>query len=133
MNQRIEKIKVHIRDNGKVYIAIGITFVVTAGITTIIMRNNSVLNIGRDTVVTASRDIVVTGKNSTLNHVSYISAERQGPPSWVVRCLETNKLFTSQRSAAMSMDLAENHLSQHLNGLRDHVNGYHFERICMAA
>jgi hypothetical protein len=127
------KFKQHFRDNKKFYLLLGANAVAIAGITLVIMRSNSTLSIGRDTVVTAGRDIVVTGKNSMLNHVSYISAERQGPPSWVVRCLETNKLFTSQRSAAIAMDLAENHLSQHLTGTREHVNGYHFERICMAA
>ena len=72
-------------------------------------------------------------KDTTLNMVSYISADRQGPPSWVVRCLETGDVFTSQRAAALAMNLAQDHLSNHLNGTRDNVNGYHFERICMAA
>jgi hypothetical protein len=111
----------------------GAVCITIAGITYAIMRSqNSVLSIGRDTVVTASRDIVVTGKNSTLNQVSYFSAERQGPPSWVIRCFETGMVYTSQRSAALAMNLSEGHISQHLNGVRDHVNEFHFERLCMA-
>lgn len=72
-------------------------------------------------------------KDTTLNVVSYFSSGRQGPPSWVVRCLETGDVFTSQRAAAFAMGLAQDHLSNHLNGIRDNVNGFHFERICMAA
>lgn len=50
---------------------------------------------------------IVTGKNNVLNNVSYISADRKGPPSWVVRCKETDQIFT--------------------------VRDFTFERICMAA
>lgn len=72
-------------------------------------------------------------KTTVLNDISYIPANRQGPPSWVVRCLETGGIFPSQRQTAVGMDLPENELSQHLNGTIPHVRGYHFERICMAA
>lgn len=88
--------------------------------------------ISRAIGVTAGRDIVVT-KKSILNNVSYISSNRKGAPSWVIRCVETGIIFTSQHSAALSMELSESHISAHLNGIRDNVNGYTFERICMAA
>lgn len=65
--------------------------------------------------------------------VSVISADRSGPPSWVVRCKETGDVFSSQKSAALVMDLSQSELSKHLNGMMDHVRGYHFDRICMAA
>jgi hypothetical protein len=40
MKETIKKIKEHVKNNGKVYIAVGITFIVTAGITTVIMRES---------------------------------------------------------------------------------------------
>jgi len=76
---------------------------------------------------------IVSGKSNVLNSVSYFSSDRQGPPSWVVRCIETGDVFASQKSAANQMGLSASHLSEHLNGVRDHVSGNHFERICMAA
>lgn len=126
------RVKQHIKDHKELYIGLGIG-VGLAGITALIMRTHSGSTILRDTVVEAQRDIVVLGKNATLNKVSYFDSLRQGPPSWVVRCLETGQVFTSQRAAALAMDLSEANLSQHLNGVRDHVNNFHFERICLAA
>jgi hypothetical protein len=77
--------------------------------------------------------IFVSGKNNTLENVSLISVARQGPPSWVVWCKETQQPFLSQRSAAFSNGIPEVTLSRHLNGLLENANGLHFERICMAA
>lgn len=127
-------LKKHYKKYRTVYIICG-TAIVSAGITYLIMRDE---HIRRTIGVPAQSTIGVLGenvkiKNSTLNTVSYIYADRQGPPSWVVRCLETGAIFTSQKSAALEMNIPADHLSNHLNGTRDHVNGYHFERICLAA
>src|SRR5215475_3086037 len=123
--------KEHIKKYKVVYIsaATGTAF---AGITYLIMRNVD-LSISRGISVTADRGISVVGKKIELNNVSYISSNRKGSPSWVVRCLETDGIFSSQRSAALEMGLPESEVSKHLNGLMDNVRGYHFERICMAA
>ena len=97
------------------------------------MRSSSGSTILRDSIVEAQRDSIVLGKNATLNQVSYFASERQGPPSWVVRCIETGNVFTSQRSAAFAMEISESNISRQLNGLKDQADGYHFERLCMAA
>lgn len=129
-----EKVKQHFKKY-KVAYSCGVTAVVVAGITWLIMRDEHIRGaIG----VPAQGAIGVLGKNvmikdSTLNTVSYIFADRQGPPSWVVRCIETGGIFTSQKAAALEMGLMASRISEHLNGVRDHVNGYTFERICMAA
>lgn len=124
-------IKDHIHNHLVLY-SIGGAIVV-AGITTCVVRGVASQSDSRDIVVTANRAIGVVGKKVVMRNVSYISSDRQGPPSWVVRCKETGEIFTSQRSAAMSMGLSDSHISQHLNGVREHVNGNTFERICMAA
>jgi hypothetical protein len=129
---KYEKVKQHVQENKTTYlIVIGGVAVATG--TCLLMRDILPQPISRDIVVTASRDTVVAGKKVVMKNVSYISADRQGPPSWVVRCKETGSIFTSQNSAAIEMGLSSSHLSSHLNGMRDHVDGYHFERICMAA
>jgi hypothetical protein len=132
MNQHVEKIKKHLQENKTVYIA-GAGCLVVAGITFLIMRSSSGSTILRDSIVEAQRDSIVLGKNATLNQVSYFASERQGPPSWVVRCIETGNVFTSQRSAAFAMEISESNISRQLNGLKDQADGYHFERLCMAA
>jgi hypothetical protein len=142
----IKKANKHIKKHKTEYYCI-ITGVVVAGITVLIMRSNASQRISRGIPVTASRGIPVTGesvvsnitshnffgKSKILSNVSYISSNRQGPPSWVIRCLETGGIFSSQRGASLEMDLPESEISRHLNGMIDHVRGYHFERICLAA
>ena len=127
------KIKEHLKCNKKVYIAVGSTTIVVAGTTALIMRRCSSNPINHGTSVIAENGFSVLGKKVSLNNVSYFASGRQGPPSWVVRCVETDQVYTSQRSAAIAMDLSAAEISKHLNGLMDHVRGYHFERICMAA
>lgn len=132
MSNRIETIKTHFHDHKQTYI-IGVSCFSFAAITVLYMRSITSQHISRGTSVTAKRGISVLGKNVVMNNVSYISSNRQGPPSWVIRCLETNKIFTSQNAAAEAMDLPSSEISKHLNGLMDHVRGYTFERICLAA
>lgn len=131
-NAKYQKLKLHLQENKKVYLAGagGATF---AGITCLIMRGVASQSISHDTVVATEGAIGVLGKKIVMRNVSFISANRQGPPSWVVRCLETDAIAASQASIAHAMGLSPSHLSQHLNGVRDHVSGYHFERICLAA
>ena len=122
-----DKIKAHFKEHKNVYMAC----VVTAGITALIVRDIIPRHISHDTIVTAGRDTIVTRAN-VVNNISYVFNNRQGPPSWVVRCLETGMEYSSQRAAALAMGLPASRLSQHLNGFTDHVGGYHFERICLA-
>jgi hypothetical protein len=143
--EKIDKIKTHIKEHKKVYIS-GVTVIVIAGITFVIMRRGGKAHINGHTSdqvldkdiqggisVLAPGGISVRGKNNVLNLVSYFDNSRKGPPSWVIRCLENDRVFTSQNNAAIEMGLPASEISKHLNGLMDNVRGYHFERICMAA
>jgi len=132
VTEKTEKFKAHIKKYKVVYVA-GTTGSIFAGITYIIMRGVASQPIRGAIGVPAEGDIVVLGKKVVIGNISYISADRQGPPSWVVRCKETGEIFTSQKAAAKEMGILASQLSQHLNGVRDHVDTYHFERICMAA
>jgi hypothetical protein len=126
-----EKIKDHIREHPMVY-SVGLGTIV-ATITVIVMRGVKSQPIDRGISVIAKRGISVLGKKVVLHNVSYISSDRQGPPSWVIRCKETGEIFTSQLAAAKEMGLSSSEISKHLNGKMDHVRGNTFERICMAA
>lgn len=98
MNKKIEKIKLHLKENEEIYIGIGIgvTITVVAGITCVIMKKHySNCNIGRGIPVTAkdvpdvpeltsinmqevNRGGLVLGDSYALNNVSFISSNRQG-------------------------------------------------------
>jgi hypothetical protein len=127
-----QQFKDHVYRNRQAYISGTVCTIITAGITCLVMRSNSKQYISRDTIVTAGRDTIVAGKNVVMENVSFISSDRQGAPSWVVRCKETGEIFSSQSSAALKLGLSPSRLSQHLTGVTDHVNGLHFERICLA-
>ena len=103
-------------------------------ITHSVMRRNFItqpINGGISAV--ADGGISVVGKKVVMDNVSYISQNRKGPPSWVVRNLETGAVFTSQKAAASELEIPASELSKHLNGLMENVRGLHFERVCMAA
>jgi hypothetical protein len=126
-----EKIKTHVERHKVAYsFGAGILF---AGFTAHIMRGVASQPISVAIGDAAGGAIGVAGKRVVMSNVSFISANRQGSPSWVVRCLETDEVFTSQRKAAIEMGLSQAHLSTHLSHLRDNVKGFHFERICLAA
>lgn len=126
-------VKERIRKHKTVILCV-LTGVGVAGFTMHVMRSVASKNISVGFADTANgSNIVVVGRNSSMNNVSLIASNRKGSPSWVIRCLETDEVFTSQRKAALTMGLHQNELSQHLNGAREQVNGNHFERICMAA
>lgn len=128
----MDRIKKHLKENKDRYITGVIVGVGVAGFTVAIMRVVDSQSISVTIGDAASRTIGVAGNRIVMDNVSFISSNRQGPPSWVIRCLETDEVFTSQRKAALAMDLAQDHLSQHLNGTRDHVGGKTFERLCLA-
>jgi lactam utilization protein B len=128
----IDKLKDHIKKHKTLYCSVG-TGVVFAGITAIVMRSVAMQSISSSVTGTAGSSVTGTGKRVAISNISFISADRQGPPSWVVRCKETGKIFTSQRSASLEMGIIQTNLSKHLNGLQDNAEGFHFERICMAA
>jgi hypothetical protein len=125
-----QAVKKHFIDYLEVYggVAIGMGIGIGIGATFV--------GIKTPTVIPA---VAVTGKrlgiaNSVLGGtVNIIEAGRQGPPSWVVQCIETGEVFLSQSAAALAAGVSRSHMSNHLNGLLDHVNNQHFARICLAA
>jgi hypothetical protein len=128
---QVEKLKQHFQENWKIYAGVGGGTL--AGITCCIVRGVASRPISSGITGTADHGITAIGKKVVMSNVSYISANRQGPPSWVVRCKETSELFTSQRAAEMEMGLTAGNVSKYLLGTIPNANGYTFERICMAA
>lgn len=69
-------------------------------------------------------------KDSVLLIKTY--ERQQGPPSWVIRCLENDRIYHSQEHASRALNLSKGHLSMHLNNARPQgVGGYHFERVAI--
>jgi hypothetical protein len=128
----IAGVKNHIKRHQVIYsLGAGIGI---AGITAFIMRDIAFTEpISSSVTGTANSSVTGIGNKVVMKNVSFISSLRQGPPSWVIRCKETGQIFTSQREASLLMNITETNLSKHLNGLQATAEGWHFERICMAA
>ena len=126
-NLGLDRVKAHVKEHQKAYI-LG-SLVAVGGITYIITKRAYSPGIGNSTVSVRGIQLL----SNKPNIVTVIESGRQGPPSWVVRCLESDQVFTSQRTAAMLHGVDEITMSRHLNGLLDTAGGMHFERICMAA
>lgn len=154
---KIEKIKNHLKEHKREYLIGGSCLVLgavsgAAFLATTNMRPNSLdntlpLSIGSSNAGAACSSNAGAGENSNsqgvtfiqpkaktvTNNVAIIDARRQGPPSWVVRCVETGEITASQRAMSLAMDIPETKISKHLNGLLENAGGYHFERICVSA
>jgi hypothetical protein len=121
MKERIEKVKNHFAENKAVYVAVGITASVSVILTL------SVVGI-RGLIITKPI-ITVNGNGNTTTYAHVALSQRRGHPGYVIRCLETGKVFFSQRHAAAEMGLSQSTISKHLNGTLQSVDGFTFERI----
>lgn len=127
MNERIEKIKQHFSENRNAYIAGSVCLIVGVAGGVFINRQLSVKQI----VDMAN----IKYKSPTTNNVIQlvIPPSRRMHPGFLTICKETNEITASVRSMAKLKGVNLGHLQQHLNGVRDNVNGLHFETIGEAA
>lgn len=125
----MDRVKTHLEEYKQLYISIGISLSI-AGITYLIVRNTSQCIKGANYgVLTQGANYGVLGDNNIVNYVSYISSERKGPPSWIIKCLDTGEIFESQKEAAKALGISSSKLSEHLTGKRNNAQGYHFVRL----
>ena len=151
---KTDRIKKHFSDNKKLYVGVGIgAGVVLAGITCVKMRTHTPLPCStKDTLGSAAKALPQGHSNAAkalpqghsisnlhnsvgINNgiINVVEREGRGHPGYMVKCVENGLTYMSQKAAAMDLDLNEVRLSQHLNGVRDQVGGYTFERIVPAA
>jgi hypothetical protein len=129
--KKYEQIKAHVRRHPKTYyigsmiVVAGVTFLVTKRVSTRYLRIEG-------TNVFIHKGVVKEGPLYNVFNI-YAHGFKNRGPSWMVECKETKVLFRSQEHCAKVMKLSEKHLSQHLNGARHNVAGYHFERKGMGA
>lgn len=133
----ILKVRKHWKNNHKFYIGAG-GGMVLAGITYTIMRGRyEALAVGgayglktADTSVTMRTLSIFSDQNNVVN---VLTREGRGHPGYIIRSLDTDQIFFSQRDAASFFDISETLLSKHLSGKITDAKGLRFERICMAA
>jgi hypothetical protein len=121
MNQHVDKIKTHFQENKKVYVALLAGVVVGAIAVIVVVRE-----LGQIAIIDSYKIQILS---PTTNNIMQNMMERRGHPGFVVRCVETGEKFSSQNHAASEMNLSGPNLSQHLNGMRNQVGGFTFERL----
>lgn len=70
--------------------------------------------------------------SSQSNVVKVVNRSGHGRPGYLIRSLDTDEFFSSQREAATIFDISEKLLSNHLNGKLPNAEGYRFERLNFA-
>lgn len=133
MNETIQKVKTHFRENKKTYIAFGggIAF---AAITMLLVRDRHAktrgVSDGLDAVTVRPLSFLSNQKN---NIVTVIEREGRGHTGYIVRCLETGDIYTSQNQAANAMGIPASVVSGQITGKFPDADGYHFERLSSVA
>lgn len=126
MHKKIEQVKAHLKENKKVYIAAGITSVVSVAATVIIMKYHST----PVSVTAIQKGYTITGDvNNIINQIVEVSMSRPGPKAFVVQCLETQKTWPSIRSAAKDLGVGPSTIAKHISGELPDVKGLHFEKL----
>ena len=141
-------IKKHLREHKQFYTGLGMGIGV-AGITYIIVRGRyAALLSGTDSVridekhtYWAHRPMKSTHTghigsyifNSDINITNVVEREGRGHPGYMVRRLEDNVAWFSQKEAAIANGIHPNRMSDHLKGHTPHLNGFHYERLYPSA
>jgi hypothetical protein len=121
MNERIEKIKNHIKEHKTAYILGGVGLGL-AVFTCTSMR-------GRNIEVRPFSMLSKLENSQNTNIVSVLERSGRGHPGYLIRCKELNQTYPSQIKTAEIFGGAASILSDHINGKLPDFCGYHFERI----
>lgn len=114
----MSKVKEHFKKHKTSYIVGGSCLVVGAGL--------GVLFKGGQLLINDSLKVQIA--SPTTNNIT-MTMTRPGPKSFVIQCSENQKVWPSIRSAAKDLGVEPSVISKHLKGLKDSVDGLHFEKL----
>ena len=117
MNNRIERIKKHFRDNKKTYIVTGVAVTVSVVTTYLLTRNHG----NKATLVR----ILSPGDNNVIQ----IMIPPCGNAGNAVQHDQTGIVYPSQNCAAKALDLNPGNLSRQVQGKLPHVEGQTFTKL----
>lgn len=117
MNKYIEKIKTHLQTNKKIYIAVGITVVITTTIvsTIFLLKSKAIGDKINMTRLWSPGD----------NNIMKVFINPLGDPGNVVQCVETGTVYASQGQAARELGVNASRISEHLTGKLSNIHGNH--------
>lgn len=119
MSEKIEKIKSHFRDNKKSYIVGGSCLVVGVAVGVVICKQS--------TQIAVANPAIVNWK--PVSNIVQVQMVRPGPKSFVIQCVEDQRVWPSLRAAAEDLGVHPNIVSKHLKGTYDTVKDLHLEKV----
>ena len=122
MKERIAKVKTHLRENKKTYIACGGTAVVA------VLGTLAVVSRGNVTISRQSITQVLSWKPEAHQHLE-VWIEALGDPGNIIQDVETGIIYASQGQAARELGLNPSDVSKHLKGATNHVGGHMFTKL----
>jgi hypothetical protein len=122
MKKQIQKVRDHFRENKTLYITGGVCLIAGVAGGALAFRKNALV----DNKITQ----VLSYKPEAKLEVFI---EALGDPGNIVQDTTTGSIYASQGQAARELGVSPIHISQHLNGKREHVNGHTFTKLGKAA
>ena len=122
LGEKYQQVKDHVRENKTVYVACGVTAVVSVAGTLLAVKSSTVVN--------ARAIQLLTYKSvQTID----VHVEALGDPGNIVQDLTTGIIYASQGQAARALGVAPSRISDHLNGRTPHVMGTQLKVLGKAA
>lgn len=119
MNQQLEKVRQHLRENKTVYVA-GVVCLVTGAAGALLLA-------GKADVDVNSQIKQILSYKPEAHQTVVVVLEEKANLSKPVRVKGTDKIFASQNEAAKHLGVPPSLLSRHLNGKLETANGHLLE------
>ena len=107
MKEKLERVKLHLKEHKREYIVGGICF--AAGL------------------VVAGKAYQINYKSPGATNIFVEAPKRLGHPGNIIRDKSTGMVYASQNAAAKALNINKFELSEHVRGIRPDVNGHTFE------
>src|SRR5580765_8505268 len=107
VESKLDKVKGVVKRNWKPF-AVGVVF---TGVTFVVTKRITLRYFPTNTMRINSKMVF---KGNTMFFNTW--ARKQGSPSYVIRCQETGKIYTSQAEACRELGINPARMSRHLNG-----------------
>jgi hypothetical protein len=124
MGEKVDKVKKHFIDNKKLYIGVGVGVAVTTTVVIICRGVPPVITTNVQKGYTLTGDVT-----QTINQVIEVGMSRPGQKAFVIKCVESQKVWPSISAAAKDLGLSASAIGSHIKGTHPDVSGFHFEKL----
>jgi hypothetical protein len=127
-SKNYQKVKAHVQRNKLTYSCFGSA--IASGLLVGVLKSRPTI-VNNITQVTPSIAPVMNNISKPVFRPEFHNSNTSfvGHPHKLVKCLETEEIWETVKSAAEAVGKAPAVMSKHLNGHTDHVNGLHYKII----